>query len=459
MSRLRFCVSQLLPFIPQCPAMTDPWRGPAGINDKGSWQNWAVTFSGLLAWSLEWSLRCALAATPKFRPSWFKDREDPPKAEASDGRVLFVGQVRIRRHPRSRYSKLTWPKDNTMPPRLRCPASRGLHSSLKTARIPSRPAALFFPSASSTLSTTRHYASAGAPTVSRLLVPADYIPPTKPPTARPADVRKSQLLRSYTSLLRSTPLMLIFQHNNLTAVEWAAIRRELRVALAEVPVGSDGVDVSPRIGIQVIRTRIFDVALKIIEFFDPSKVQPTLATTLTGKKVKTVYNHDLSEAAYKAIKTADKAGLAESNSDYAQLAPLMVGPLAVLTFPTVSPAHLAAALKILSPSPPAFPPPPKKKSPGYYDPIAQNGLHKLLLVGGRIEGKVFDVDGVQWVGGIEGGLDSLRAQLMHMLQSAGLGLTTALEGASKSLWLTMESRRSVLEEAEKGPEETAKPES
>jgi len=253
--------------------------------------------------------------------------------------------------------------------------------------------------------------------------------------------------------------MLIFQHNNLTAVEWAAIRRELRVALAEVPVGSDGVDVSPRIGIQVIRTRIFDVALKIIEFFDPSKVQPTLATTLTGKKVKTVYNHDLSEAAYKAIKTADKAGLAESNSDYAQLAPLMVGPLAVLTFPTVSPAHLAAALKILSPSPPAFPPPPKKKSPGYYDPIAQNGLHKLLLVGGRIEGKVFDVDGVQWVGGIEGGLDSLRAQLMHMLQSAGLGLTTALEGASKSLWLTMESRRSVLEEAEKGPEETAKPES
>ena len=137
------------------------------------------------------------------------------------------------------------------------------------------------------------------------------------------------------------------------------------------------------------------------------------------------------------------------DSQYKELSPLLVGPVALLTIPAVSPAHLAAALKVLSPSPPAFAAPSRKKQPSYYDPVAQSGLQKLLLVGGRIEGKVFDLEGVKWVGGIEGGLDGLRAQLVYMLQSAGLGLTSALEGAGKSLWLTMESRRSVMEEAEK----------
>lgn len=340
-----------------------------------------------------------------------------------------------------------------MPARLQCPAARGLASAINPSRMPSRSAALQFPPATAATSVSRRYASAAVAASARLTVPEDYIPPTKPPTARPADVRKAQLLRTYTSMLRSTPLMLMFQHNNLTAVEWSAIRRELRLALGEVSQGNDPVDVTPEIKIQVTRTRIFDVALQILEFFDPSKVEPSLATTLTGQKVKKVYNHDLSKAAYDAVKAAKKQGLLESEkSTYAQLSPLLVGPLAVVTFPAVSPAHLKAALSILAPNPPAFPAPTRKKSPGYYDPIAQSGLQKLLLVGGRIEGKVFDVDGVQWVGGIEGGLDSLRAQLVYLLQSAGLGLASALEGAGKSLWLTMESRRSVLEEAEKGPE-------
>ena len=249
--------------------------------------------------------------------------------------------------------------------------------------------------------------------------------------------------------------MLIFQHNNMTAVEWAAIRRELRIALGSVPAqASDPADISSGINIQVIRTRMFDAALKIVEYFDPSKVEPTLATSLYGEKVPTVYNHDLSKAAYETVKAATK-NLKDhpDGSVYSQLAPLLVGPLAVLTFPAVSPAHLAAALSILAPSPPAFPAPTRRKAPGYYDATAQGGLQKLLLIGGRIEDRAFDVEGVKWVGGIEGGLDGLRAQLVYLLQSAGLGLTSTLEGAGKSLWLTMESRRSVLEEAEKGPEE------
>jgi large subunit ribosomal protein L10 len=291
-------------------------------------------------------------------------------------------------------------------------------------------------------------------------LPDDYVPPTKPPTARPSDTRKSQLLRTYTSLLRSTPLILIFQHNNLTAVEWAAVRRELRLALSSISSeGTESAEVASKAQLQVIRTRIFDVALKIVEFHDPSKVSPTTVSALTGEKVQVVYNHDLSKAAYKAVKAATQgdAPLPESSA-YAQISPLLVGPLAILTLPVVSPAHLAAALSILSPSPPAFPAPSKKKNPGYHDPIAQSGLQKLMLIGGRIEDKVFDLEGVKWVGGIEGGLDALRAQLVYMLQSAGLGLTSALEGASKSLWLTLESRRSVLEEEQNGGKEGEKKE-
>ncbi|KAK4035128.1 hypothetical protein C8A01DRAFT_18150 [Parachaetomium inaequale] len=346
-----------------------------------------------------------------------------------------------------------------MPPRLRCAVPRGLGSAVSSSRTANRSAVLLLPSAPAAVAAPRQYATAAAK-VSSFRLPADYVPPTKPPTARPSDTRKSQLLRTYTSLLRSTPLILIFQHNNLTAVEWAAVRRELRIALGNVSSeGTDSADVASRAQLQVIRTRIFDVALKIVEFHDPSKVAPTTTSALSGEKIQVVYDHDLSKAAYKAVQAATKgdAPLPESSA-YGQISPLLVGPLAILTLPAVSPAHLAAALSVLSPSPPAFPAPSKKKNPGYHDLVAQSGFQKLMLVGGRIEDKVFDLEGVKWVGGIDGGLDALRAQLVYMLQSAGLGLTSALEGASKSLWLTMESRRSVLEEEQNGGKEGEKKE-
>lgn len=275
-------------------------------------------------------------------------------------------------------------------------------------------------------------------------MPADYVPATKPPSARPPETRKSQLIRTYTSLLRTTPLILFFQHSNLTADEWSAVRRELNDALdAATPEGSPvlGRDVH----LQVLRTRMFNVALKLAEFYDP-EVAKANPNTQQGRKGPLV--HDLSMAAYEAMKSFE----VPEDSAYAQISPLLCGPTAALVFPAVSPAHLAAALRILSPSPPKFPAPTRKKSPSYYDPLVQNGLQKLLLVGGRVEGDVFDVEGVKWVGGIEGGLDGLRAQLVYILQSAGLGLTNALEAGSKSLWLTLEGRKTMLEEEGKPAE-------
>jgi ribosomal protein L10 len=150
--------------------------------------------------------------------------------------------------------------------------------------------------------------------------------------------------------------------------------------------------------------------------------------------------HTLSKAAHEAI--------ADTRTAHA-LAPLLSGPLVALTFPDVSPQHLKAALSILSPSAPQFPAPTRRANPGWHDPAVQSGLQKLLLLGARVEGKVFDVEGTKWVGSIEGGLDGLRAQLVNMLQAIGAGVTNTLESAGKSLYFTLEGRRTMLEDEEK----------
>lgn len=82
----------------------------------------------------------------------------------------------------------------------------------------------------------------------------------------------------------------------------------------------------------------------------------------------------------------------------------------------------------------------------------------MMLLGARVEGKVFDTEGTKWVGGIEGGIDGLRSQLVAMLQGVSVSLTGALEGASKSLYFTVEGRRMDMEEKEKPAEEKAKEE-
>lgn len=239
--------------------------------------------------------------------------------------------------------------------------------------------------------------------------------------------------------------MLVFQHNNLKSVEWAGIRRELNKALrkvdeARVAAGHPAENVGEGIKIQIIQTGIFASALKIVEFYKPeaSAPNPTDPAAPSSATVPDL-THTLSEAAHEATMKKTHA-----------LMPLLVGPLAVLTFPTVSPQHLKAALSILSPVPRQFPAPTRKANPGYHDPPVQIGLQKLLLLGARVEGQVFDVEGTKWVGGIEGGLDGLRGQLVAMLQGIGAGVTSTLEASAKSLYFTVEGRRTMLEDEEKG---------
>jgi large subunit ribosomal protein L10 len=343
-----------------------------------------------------------------------------------------------------------------MPPRIHSP-SRAIASILKTKRP---------------LRNQRQYATATAITpvasheqMIKASPPIARYPPTQPPSYKPPEFRKSQLLRQYASLLRSTPLMLLFQHNNLKANEWVGIRRELSAALqkvdaARVAAGHPSEPLADAIKMQIIQTGIFAAALRVVEFYKPESqpcaLDPTDPSTRSSATIPVFtqsgneLTHTLSKAAHEAV--------ADTRTAHA-LAPLLSGPLCLLTFPNVSPQHMKAALSILSPSPPQFPAPTRRANPGWHDAAIQSGLQKLLLLGARVEGKVFDVEGAKWVGSIDGGLDGLRAQLVAMLQGIGGGVTNTLESAGRSIYFTVEGRRTMLEDEQKeATGETAKQE-
>ncbi|KAJ9196180.1 hypothetical protein DTO166G4_3994 [Paecilomyces variotii] len=332
-----------------------------------------------------------------------------------------------------------------MPPRLRLARSR-ISQSLCRQRVyqyevlvPSRfasgaAASAVTPAASIEQMTTSY------PPIARY-------PPSQPPSHRRPEERRSQLLRQYTSLLRTAPLMVLFQHNNLQSTEWAGIRRELSKALQKVDddqaaAGRSLPPLASSIKLQIIQNSIFETALRIVEYYHPDQTALKAGKpTVSGSKNDPALTHDLSRAAHDAV--MNMKGKHE-------LTTLLSGPLAVLSFPHVSPEHLKAALSILAPKATGFPAPTRRANPGYYELTVQDGLQKLMLLAARVDGKVFDVDETKWVGSIEGGMDGLRSQLVTMLQSIGAGITNALDGHSKSLYLTLESRRSVLEDEQKG---------
>ena len=79
--------------------------------------------------------------------------------------------------------------------------------------------------------------------------------------------------------------MVLFQHNNLKSMEWAAIRRELTKALQKVDEkiaaeGRTSQALAPHIKVQTVQTSIFEVALRIVEYFRPNE-----AAQASGQKV------------------------------------------------------------------------------------------------------------------------------------------------------------------------------
>ena len=299
---------------------------------------------------------------------------------------------------------------------------------------------------------TRYYTTATATTPApsdaqmQDSIPAlSRYPPSQPPSHRNPAYRKSQLLRSYVSLLPTTPLIVFFQHSNLKSAEWVSIRRELTSALRKVDaqLAAQGKPQEELIGeyikIQVVKTNMFEPALRIAEYFRPTppcEEQGNLAS-IENEKDDPSLTHSLSTNAYHAAK---------AHKDEHILTPLLAGHIAILTLPSVSPVYLKTAFSILSPQPGVFPAPTRRANPTYHEPSVQDGLKKILLLGARVDGQVFDMEGVRWVGSIDGGIDGLRAQLVGMLQGFGAGVVQTLESGSRAVWWTMEGRRKMLEE-------------
>ncbi|KAM0796227.1 hypothetical protein BDR22DRAFT_893389 [Usnea florida] len=227
--------------------------------------------------------------------------------------------------------------------------------------------------------------------------PIARFPQTQPPSHKPPELRNSQLHRQYTSLLRSTPLLLFFQHSNLKSSEWMAIRRELNWALEKVDKDLS-TNLAPAIKIQTLRVRMFESAFLVTEYFHPDQ-HPTASTphptdpatqssaslaNHTPNAADKTFTHSLSRTAHAATSRYKKKY---------PLRHLLTGPLAAMSFPSVTPQHVRSALSILVPKAPTFAAPTRRANPSYYDPSVQQGLQKLILLGARVEGRVFDAEG------------------------------------------------------------------
>ncbi|TGZ83348.1 hypothetical protein EX30DRAFT_287280, partial [Ascodesmis nigricans] len=235
---------------------------------------------------------------------------------------------------------------------------------------------------------------------------------TQPPSYRAAASRKTQLHRHYLSLLRSTPLMLLFQHNNVRATEWVALRRELSTQLAKLGLTDD--PITPHIKVTILRNGVFDAAVKIADHFD-KKDDPLHATS--------------KKAYFKTYKRSHK------------LKALLSGPIGCVTFPDVSPEHLKVVMDLMFPA--------GKPMKGL-DPAARQGLDKLILMAARVDGhvagkmgkaEVMDRSKIAWVSALPG-YEGLRSQIVAVLQTMGGGdLVRNLESIPVGVVRTLDGHR------------------
>lgn len=211
-----------------------------------------------------------------------------------------------------------------------------------------------------------------------------------------------------------------------------AIRRELAAVLAKVDAGlPEGEKLGRFIGITTVDTALLGVTMRIADRAAPGGKLWTHGTSpeaaARGKKLKRNY----------------------------KLAPLLVGPLAVLTFPRLSPPHISAAMDMMFPVKRG----PAKKG---FDPAATAGLQKCFLLGARVQERpvgmqrALDDGGIRWLSGLKT-VEEMRGEIVSLLQTVGGGeLVRALESVAISLGRTVEGRRMILEEEARGPKEEGK---
>ncbi|KAF3918446.1 hypothetical protein ABW21_db0202212 [Orbilia brochopaga] len=262
---------------------------------------------------------------------------------------------------------------------------------------------------------------------------ATNVPPGSdlPPSHRPYNSRGNLLHRSYISLLRATPLLVIFQHNNSRATELVSIRRELRTAMANVdamvaasrppPVPREDGTVRPQprpvgeqVKMTVMNTAVLKAALRSAEFLSK-------------------------DAEVRSSSSPEAYDLTLQYTDVHPLSTVLIGPTGVIQFPEVSPPHLLGVLNLLFPEKFTFR---KGTDPGFI-----SGVQKLVLLGAKVDkigGATIDTDALKHITTL-GDLTTLQGQLLGVMQSAGGSLISMIQSPARGLWFVMDGRRKMLD--------------
>ncbi|CAO1629854.1 unnamed protein product [Parajaminaea phylloscopi] len=216
-------------------------------------------------------------------------------------------------------------------------------------------------------------------------------------TAR--DTRKMNMC-TYQRLIQDSQFMLLVQPNNLSVAEFS----KLRADLAAVPL-PEGVQEGSRVRFTVVRSGVLRPALRSVAGM------PNSRSPGSGQ-----------------------------NASLARLGPLLAGPLAMLTSPSLSPAYVSRILAVIDK---ALGNTGRAPAAGARTAVTNPRLVPLAAV---VEGnKVLDVPALRSVGTLPD-LQTLRAQIVGLLsQPAGQLASVLSMAAGGRLALTLEGRKQQLE--------------
>lgn len=193
-------------------------------------------------------------------------------------------------------------------------------------------------------------------------------------TLKTLESRKNFLHQQYVEILRTQPHMLVCQHNNLTPQESRTLRAAIKAQTDDAA------------RLTVVRAGIFSHALRVTTAFDRNPA----------------YWDRINPHSLRASWLGRRKGVND-------MAPLLMGPTAIVTLSRplaeFDPAILRAVLAII-----------------------QQSQNRLVLLGGRLEGKLFDVSNLNEIKALPGIAD-LHAQLVGLLQAPASQLAGTLSTA------------------------------
>ncbi|KAK8869609.1 hypothetical protein IAR55_000176 [Kwoniella newhampshirensis] len=235
--------------------------------------------------------------------------------------------------------------------------------------------------------------------------------------------RKTFLWNFYTHLLDRSSLILVFDHSNLSAGEWSTLRRSIN----SIPRPKKAFEPTTITG-------------------SSSSSSSSTATSggKKGQKVESITDDRIDSAQITVIRTGVLSSLASSSSN--PLFPHLKGQRALLTTRDLSPLYLNKIITTINRTVKGMK---RENAPDEKQPTLK--LVAGLLEGGKAYGQkvtVFNVEQLGQIGKLPE-LDTLRAQLVGLLESQGRSLVGVLgQAAGGSLVRTLQGLEKHLNDKE-----------